>query len=277
MALLLRQLQWRRHQASVQSQQRVVESIVETVTLQRLAERSNAQTRDGDRGGRTLETQYATGGAGFSSDGRYIALSLGDHTLRVYHTASGRQIQRLSGHLRTAWAVCFRPLSIWGRAYGYQLASGCLGGRVVLWDMLSGEKLLQGDYNYPISSISFHPDGSLLLATSGPSLYFWDLTQRLSAGDRPYDHRVNLPFDPQNISETSVLLFSAVHPSGQLLFTCSSRPSRPGETPPSCLIRAYDLHGCVYDLYGCVNVDLASPPRLQFDDVQFATSASYVV
>ncbi|KAG1654124.1 hypothetical protein FOA52_010056 [Chlamydomonas sp. UWO 241] len=99
--------------------------------------------------------------ASFSPDGKLLASTHGDHTVKVIDCFSGRCIKVLEGHTRTPWVVRFHPLD------SDTLASGSLDHRVVVWRISTGEKLFTHDFGKPIATIAFHPSGKALVVASG--------------------------------------------------------------------------------------------------------------
>ncbi len=140
------------------------------------------------------ETEYAvsTISIAFSPDGRTVASTHGDHTVKISCCNTGTLIRSLEGHPRTPWTVKYHPTK------SNIVASGCLGYQVRLWDWNQpkgdgGSSNIDEDdddskYNYherkavclkmirlrnSIISLSFHPTGSVLAIASGHSLHLW--------------------------------------------------------------------------------------------------------
>ncbi|KAF6163749.1 hypothetical protein GIB67_008583, partial [Kingdonia uniflora] len=94
----------------------------------------------------------------FSLDGKSLASTLGDHTVKIIDCQTGSCLKVLSGHRRTPWVVRFHPLHL------EILASGSLDHEVRLWDANTAECI--GSYR-PIASITFHAQGEVLAVASG--------------------------------------------------------------------------------------------------------------
>ncbi|XP_024193353.1 uncharacterized protein LOC112197055 isoform X2 [Rosa chinensis] len=110
--------------------------------------------------------------AAFSPDGKTLASTHGDHTVKIIDCRTGRCLKVLSGHRRTPWVVRFHPL------HPDILASGSLDHEVRLWDSNTAECIGSRDFLRPIASIAFHAQGELLAVASGHKLYIWHYNRR---------------------------------------------------------------------------------------------------
>ncbi|KAK3417131.1 hypothetical protein EUGRSUZ_H02881 [Eucalyptus grandis] len=105
--------------------------------------------------------------AAFSPDGKILASTHGDHTVKLIDSQTGSCLKVLRGHRRTPWVVRFHPL------YPEILASGSLDHEVHLWDANTAECIGSRNFYRPIASIAFHAQGDLLAVASGHKLYIW--------------------------------------------------------------------------------------------------------
>lgn len=64
----------------------------------------------------------------FSPDGRTMASTHGDHSVKITCAHTGKLIRTLEGHPRTPWTVKYHPTN------SRIVASGCLGFQVRVWD-----------------------------------------------------------------------------------------------------------------------------------------------
>ncbi|KAL0551276.1 hypothetical protein IC582_010362 [Cucumis melo] len=119
-----------------------------------------------------LPPPRSTIAAAFSPDGRTLASTHGDHTVKIIDCQTGTCLKVLSGHRRTPWVVRFHPL------YPEILASGSLDYDVRLWDANTAECIGSRDFYRPIASIAFHAQGELLAVASGHKLYIWHYNKR---------------------------------------------------------------------------------------------------
>ncbi|KAL2923075.1 Activating molecule in BECN1-regulated autophagy protein 1 [Bienertia sinuspersici] len=110
--------------------------------------------------------------AAFSPDGKTLASTHGDHTVKIIDCQSGNCLKVLSGHRRTPWVVRFHPTCTG------LLASGSLDHEVRLWDANTAECVGSRDFYRPIASIAFHAQGELLAVASGHKLYIWHYNER---------------------------------------------------------------------------------------------------
>ncbi|XP_055813791.1 uncharacterized protein LOC129883209 isoform X2 [Solanum dulcamara] len=119
-----------------------------------------------------LPPPRSTIAAAFSPDGKTLASTHGDHTVKIIDCQSGKCLKVLSGHRRTPWVVRFHPL------YSEMLASGSLDHEVRLWDAKTAECIGSRDFYRPIASIAFHAQGEVLAVASGHKLYMWHYNRR---------------------------------------------------------------------------------------------------
>ncbi|PQQ20011.1 uncharacterized protein Pyn_06945 [Prunus yedoensis var. nudiflora] len=115
--------------------------------------------------------------AAFSPDGRKLASTHGDHTVKIIDCQTGSCLKVLSGHRRTPWVVRFHPL------HPEIIASGSLDHEVRLWDLNTSECIESRDFYRPIASIAFHAKGDLLAVASGHKLYIWNYNGKRSSPD----------------------------------------------------------------------------------------------
>ncbi|KAK3152766.1 hypothetical protein QOZ80_2BG0163280 [Eleusine coracana subsp. coracana] len=119
-----------------------------------------------------LPPPRSTIAAAFSPDGKTLASTHGDHTVKVIDCHTGKCLKVLSGHRRTPWVVRYHPL------HSDILASGSLDQEVRLWDANTAACIGSQDFNRPIASIAFHARGEVLAVASGHKLYIWNYNKR---------------------------------------------------------------------------------------------------
>eukprot|EP00241_Pyramimonas_parkeae_P004901 CAMPEP_0114254518 /NCGR_PEP_ID=MMETSP0058-20121206/17023_1 /TAXON_ID=36894 /ORGANISM="Pyramimonas parkeae, CCMP726" /LENGTH=355 /DNA_ID=CAMNT_0001368745 /DNA_START=261 /DNA_END=1325 /DNA_ORIENTATION=- len=105
--------------------------------------------------------------ANFSADGKLLASTHGDHTVKLMCCRTGQSLCVLAGHARTPWAVRFNPRD------ATILASGSLDHKVMLWNTVTRQCVTSLDFGRPIASLAFHADGDILAVASGHRLYMW--------------------------------------------------------------------------------------------------------
>ncbi|KAI5395289.1 uncharacterized protein LOC127091640 [Lathyrus oleraceus] len=114
-----------------------------------------------------LPPPRSTIAAAFSQDGKVLASTHGDHTVKIIDCETGNCLKVLVGHRRTPWVVRFHPL------HRQILASGSLDQEVRLWDASTSEWILSHYFNRPIASLAFHASGEIIAVASGHKLYMW--------------------------------------------------------------------------------------------------------
>lgn len=106
----------------------------------------------------------------FSPDGKVLATSGDDRTLRVYEATTG--LERLRVELaEAATALAFTP-------DGATLACA-VGSAVELWSVARGAREAALDAGAPVSSLALSPDGRRAVAAAGSELRVWDLAARV--------------------------------------------------------------------------------------------------
>lgn len=113
-------------------------------------------------------TPRSTIAVAYSPDGRTLASTHGDHTVKLIDTATGDVMTSLVGHDRTPWVVCFHPTN------PDVLASGSLDNTVIVWDRKTGAMTARWDFGKSIASLAFLPGSDLLLVTAGHKLSSWN-------------------------------------------------------------------------------------------------------
>ncbi|KAK7277468.1 hypothetical protein RJT34_22481 [Clitoria ternatea] len=117
--------------------------------------------------------------AAFSPDGKVLASTHGDHTVKIIDCETGNCLKVLGGHRRTPWVVRFHPLQ------RQILASGSLDQEVRLWDANTSERISSHYFYRPIASLAFHANGEIIAVASGHKLYMWNYNNGGEASSPP--------------------------------------------------------------------------------------------
>ena len=108
----------------------------------------------------------------FSPDGRILASSSDDQTVRFWDAATGQPIgQPLTGHTETVIGVAFSP-------DGKTIASGSADKTVQLWDAATGQPIGQPmtGHTDDVYGLAFSPDGKTIASSSSDrTVRLWDI------------------------------------------------------------------------------------------------------
>lgn len=109
--------------------------------------------------------------AAFSPDGQYVLTGSGDHTVRLWEAASGRQVRSFSGHDDALNAAVFSP-------DGQYVLTGSADQTARLWDLTTGEEVMTfAGHTGELYSVAFSPDGDWVLTSSeDATAKLWDVT-----------------------------------------------------------------------------------------------------
>jgi WD40 repeat protein len=118
----------------------------------------------------------------FSPDGKQIASTGDDHTIKLWDAATGQHLRTLRGQNSEVRALAFSPDSS-------RLASGSFFGEsIILWDVTTGEPLTTFHHPALVTGVAFSPDGKHLASAArsmghggkaiGGGVKVWDLDAR---------------------------------------------------------------------------------------------------
>lgn len=134
------------------------------------------------------------GALAFNPDGTLLATGAQDDTfVRIWETATGREVQALEGHTDWIRSLAFSP-------DGTLLASGAADRTIRLWDTQTWQELavLEGHTDM-LGAIDFSPDGTILASASRDgTVRLWDVARRAERGGfqftAPENPQTDAPF-----------------------------------------------------------------------------------
>ncbi|XP_051127785.1 uncharacterized protein LOC127249143 isoform X2 [Andrographis paniculata] len=103
----------------------------------------------------------------FSPDGKMLASTHSDFSVRIFDCQTGRCLKVLTGHKKVPWTVKFHPID------PKVLASGSLDRVVHLWHANTTTPIRSYNFDYHVRSIAFHSQGEILAVASGNMVYIW--------------------------------------------------------------------------------------------------------
>ena len=164
--------------------------------------------------------------ASFAPDGKTLATSSWDKTVKLWDTTTGEPLRTLVGHKNRVFAAAL--------GQGDLVASGCVDGTAKLWQASTGKPLftLTG-HRSAVHWLAFAPDGKTLATAS------WDKTVRLWDTATGKATRVLS-------GHTDKVLAVAFSPDGTLLASCSGKWAERGmnsDLPAPAEVIVWDLTG----------------------------------
>jgi WD40 repeat protein len=137
----------------------------------------------------------------FSQDGKWIASSGKDQTIRLWDSVTGKPLQIWKAPHAEGQTVCFSPDGRWLASGNYR------DNQIVVWSVEDGQQLLTLGGEDPGGSgtwsCNFSPDGKILLA-AGDGLRAWELRPRSAGAIGPHLEASQLLRAPGNFRNLQI-------------------------------------------------------------------------
>lgn len=114
----------------------------------------------------------------FSPDGKILASSSGDNTIKLWNLQTQKEIATLTGHISLIYGVAFSP-------DGKTLASASTDKTIKLWNVKNQKEIASlRMYTSSLYSIAFSPDGKKLAYVDDNTikLWTWDFDKLMALG-----------------------------------------------------------------------------------------------
>ncbi|ARI81869.1 WD40 repeat domain-containing protein [Microcystis aeruginosa] len=138
----------------------------------------------------------------FSPDGKTLATSSDDNTIKLWNVETGQEIGTLRGHNGIVLSVSFSP-------DGKSLATGSWDKTIKLWNVETGQEIrtLKG-HDSSVYSVNFSPDGKTLVSGSvDKTIKLWDVETgkeiRTLSGHNSYVSSVSFSSDGKTLATGS--------------------------------------------------------------------------
>jgi WD40 repeat protein len=117
-----------------------------------------------------VETRGTVSAVAFSPDGKFALSASEDKTLKLWDTATKKEIRTLTGHQGEVYAAAFSP-------DGRLAVSGSEDGTVRLWSVTSGKEICTfSGHGEAVYAVAFSPDGRFALSGgANGTLKLWDV------------------------------------------------------------------------------------------------------
>jgi serine/threonine protein kinase len=165
-----------------------------TIVLWNVAARATITALDGH----TPVEDMAVFSVAFSPDGKILANSYFDYTIRLWDLSSRRMIATLIGHTNPVLSLAFSP-------DGATLASSSTDTSVRLWDLATRKlRATLAGHTWTVGSVAFSPDGRTLASGSiDETIRLWDVATASASAVLPHHDTRSVAFSPDGTALAS--------------------------------------------------------------------------
>ncbi len=148
-------------------------------------------------------------GVVYSPDGKYLATSSLDQTVKIWDAVGGTEVNTLRGHRDWVRGVAFSP-------DGRRVASAGADAVVKVWGVPKGDELLTlRGHTQAVSAVAFRPDGRRLASAAGDqSIKIWDAVRE--------------PEGPRYVGHAGAVVALGLSPDGTVCYSAAN-PATGGE------------------------------------------------